>query len=134
MHFKVDFDTIIRGQNVYTSVWTPVLDEELECEGDTRTEAKEHDENAIGVYKPPDPKGTKQQNSKMLAGHIPIELSCLLKNFLGANLENRLFAKVAGKRKREIRVVAPARFSAVTTELRIVEDLERTKQQSYEVQ
>ena len=95
-------------------MWTPVLDEELECDGDTRSEAKEHDENAIGVYKPPDLKGTKQPNSKkMLAGHIPIELSCLLKNFLSANLENKLFAKVAGKRKREIGLVVPARFSVL---------------------
>ena len=97
MYFKVDFDTIIRGHHVYKSVWTPVLDEVLECEEDTRTEAKEHDENAIGVYKPPDSKGTKQPNSKKM-----LELSRLLKNFLGANVENRLFAEVAGKRKRVI--------------------------------
>ena len=50
MYFKVDFDTVIRGHHVYKTVWTPVVDEVLECE-DTRAEAKEHDENAIGVYK-----------------------------------------------------------------------------------
>ena len=124
MYFKVDFDTIIRGHHVYKSVWTPKTHEILECEKDTRAEAKEHDENAIGVYKPPT--GTKQPNSKKtLAGHVPIELSRLLKNFLGANTENKLFAKATGKRKREIGLVVPAKFSAVTTELRIAEVLER---------
>ena len=128
MYFKVDFDTIIRGHHVYRSVWTPVLDEVLECQEDTRTEAKEHDENAIGVYKTPDSKDTKQpaisKKIKILAGHVPIELSRLLKNFLGTNEENRLFAKVAGKRKREIGLVVPARFCAITTELRIAKVLE----------
>ena len=39
----------------------------------------EHDENAIGVYKP----ATKQSDlKKTLTGHVPIELSRLLKNFL----------------------------------------------------
>ena len=83
MYFKVDLDTIIRGHHVYKSVWTPVVDEILECEKDTRTEAKEHDENAIGVYKPPGPKGTKQPNlKKTLAGHVPIELSHLLTSYV----------------------------------------------------
>ena len=72
--------------------------------------------------KPPGPKGTKQPNSnKILAGHIPIELSCLLNNFLCANTDNNLFAKVTGKRKREIGLVVPERFSAVTTELQVLE-------------
>lgn len=53
MYFKVDSDTIIRGHHVYKSVWMPVADEILECEQDTHTEAKEYDENAIDVYKPP---------------------------------------------------------------------------------
>jgi hypothetical protein len=60
-----------------------------------------------------------------LAGHVPIELPRLLKNFLGASTENKLFAKVTGKRKREIGLVVPARFSAVTTELHIGEVLAR---------
>ena len=57
-----------------------------------------------------------------------IELSRLLNNFLRANTENNLFAKVTGKRKREIGLVVPARFSAVTTELHIAEVLERELQ------
>ena len=69
----------------------------LNNEKDTRAEAEEQHENAIGFYKPPT--GTKQPNSKTLAGHVSIELSRLLNNFLGANPDNKLFAKVTGKRK-----------------------------------
>ena len=57
--------------------------------------------------------------------NVPIELSRLLNNFLRANTEKHLFAKVTGKRKREIGLVVPARFSAVTTEFHITEVLER---------
>ena len=57
--------------------------------------------------------------------NVPIELSRLLNNFLRGNTENNLFAKVTSKGKREIGVVVPARFSAVTTEFHIAEALER---------
>ena len=60
-----------------------------------------------------------------IAKFIPIELSRLLKNFLDANADNKLFAKVTGKRKREVGLVVPAKFSAFTTELRVAEVLER---------
>ncbi|KAJ7349532.1 hypothetical protein OS493_038746 [Desmophyllum pertusum] len=109
---------------MFTSIrGPPVIDQVLECEQDTRAEAKEHDSNAIGVYlvmKQPDAK-------KTLAGHVPIELSRLLKNFLEENDENRLFAQVTGKRKREVGLVVPAKFTAFTTELRIARILERER-------
>ena len=54
----------------------------------TRDEAKEHDVNAIGVYLV----NKQLEDKKTLVGHVPIEFSCLLKNFLGANSENKLFA------------------------------------------
>ena len=60
-----------------------------------------------------------------IAKFIPIDLARLLKNFLDANADNKLFAKVTGKRKREVGLVVPAKFSAFTTELRIAEVLER---------
>ena len=60
-----------------------------------------------------------------IAKFMPIELARLLKNFLGANPDNKLFAKVTGKRKREVGLVVPAKFLAFTTELRIAEVLER---------
>ena len=128
MYFKVDFDTIIQVHHVYKYVWTPIVDEILECVQDTRTGVKEHNENSIGVYKPLGLKGTKQPNSKkMLAGHVPIELLHLLNNFLCTNTENNLFAKVTGKflscTGKLYRHVP--RFLAVTIELCIAEVLER---------
>ena len=57
--------------------------------------------------------------------NVPIELSRLLNNVLRANTENNLFAKVTSKRKREIGLVVPVRFSTVTTEFHIAEVLER---------
>ena len=57
--------------------------------------------------------------------NVPIELSRLLNNFLRAKTENNLFARVTGKRKREIGLVVPARLSAVTTELHIAEVSQR---------
>ena len=57
--------------------------------------------------------------------NMSIELSRLLNNFLRPKTENNLFTKVTGKRKREIGLVEPARFSAVTTELHIAEVSER---------
>ena len=123
MNFKVEYETVIRGHRVYKCVWTPVIDEKLECNKDTRAEAKEHDKNAIGVYRI-----TKQldvaNQKKILVGHVPIELSRLMKNFLEANTKNKLVAQVTGKRKREIGLVVPAKFSAFTTDLRLAKILE----------
>ena len=82
---------------------------------DTRAEAQEHDSNAISVYLISNQKET-------LAGHVPIELSRLLKNFIEANAENKLCARVSGKRKS---LVVPAKFSALTAELRVAKILER---------
>ena len=87
-----------------------------------RAEAKENDENAIGVYPV-----TKQLNAaneiKTLVGHVPIELLRLMKFFLEANTENKLVTQVTGKGKREIGLVIPAKFSAFTTDLRLAKIL-----------
>ena len=106
---------------MYQHTWTPVINQVLECEEDSCAEANEHDPNAIGVYTV-----TKQPNAKETrAGHVPIELSRLLKNFLEASNENRLHAQVTGKRKREVGLVVPAKYTAFTSELRIARILER---------
>ena len=74
-------------------------------EKDSRAEAQEHNSNAVGVYLV-----TAQSDAKKtLAGHVPIELSHLLKNFLEAEAGNKLCAQVKGKRKREVGLVVPAR-------------------------
>ena len=65
------------------------------------------------------------EKKKALVGHVPIELSRLMKNFLEANSENKLFAQVTGKRKREVGLVVSAKFLAFTTELRIAKVLEK---------
>ena len=82
MYFKVEFETVIRGHHVYN------VDVMLQCNLDTRAETKEHDDNAIGAYR------VKKQldEKKTLAGHVPIELSRFMKNFLEVNTENKLFA------------------------------------------
>ena len=68
---------------------------------------------------------SSQIRRETLAGHVPIELSGLLKNFLEASNENKLHAQVTGKRKREVGLVVPAKYTAFTTELRIARILER---------
>ena len=101
MNFKVEYETVIRGHHVYKCVWTPVMDEKLECNKDTRAEAKEHDENAIGVYRI-----TKQldvaNQKKILVGHVPIELSRLMKNFLEANTKTNLWHKSLERGKEKL--------------------------------
>ena len=42
---------MIHGHHVYKLVWTLVLNKILECHKNTRTEAKEYDENVIGVFR-----------------------------------------------------------------------------------
>jgi len=65
MYFKIHFETVIRGHHVYKHTWTPVLDEVLECEEDTRAEAKEYDSNSIGVYhKMKQPTNEKKKEKK----------------------------------------------------------------------
>ena len=62
---------------------------------DKRGEAMEYDKNAIGVYRTP-----SESEQKMLV----------------ANDSNKLVAKVSGKRKREVCLVVPAKFKALTKE------------------
>ena len=47
------------------------------------------------------------------------------KNFLEAEAGNKLCAQVTGKRKREVGLAVKAKFTALTSELRIVGILER---------
>ena len=119
MYYRVSFETVIGGHHVYKYTWTPQINQVLQCEEDTHAEAKEYDANAIGVYM------IKPDANKTLAGHVPIELSHLLSYFLQANAENQLVAQVMGKRKREVGLVVPAKFTAFTPELRNARILER---------
>ena len=49
----------------------------------------------------------------------------LMKNFIEAKASNKLLTRVTGKRKREVGLVVPAKFTAFTEELRIAQILER---------
>ena len=51
MYYTVWFLANIRGHHVYKTVWTPQIEGILSCKHDQRPEAREHDENVIGVYK-----------------------------------------------------------------------------------
>lgn len=65
------------------------------------------------------------ESKKKLVGHVPIELSSLLKNFLQASEDNRLIAHATGKRKREVGLVVRAKFTALTGELRFAKILKK---------
>ena len=123
MFYSVDFETVIRGHHIYKSVWKPCDGEMLNCVKDKRGEAMEYDKNAIGVYRTP-----SESEQKMLVGHVPIELSSLMNNFLKANDSNKLVAKVSGKRKREVGLVVPAKFKALTKEYRLAKILDEQLQ------
>ena len=73
---KVEFETNIRGYHVYKSVRTPILGEQLKCMKEDREEAKDHDENAISVYK------INAETEDLLVGHITCEISKLIHCFL----------------------------------------------------
>ena len=105
--YQIEFQCAIRGHHAYKN-WTPTMGEKLICKKDDREEALGYDDHAIGVYK----------NGSELVGHIPIEISALLHYFLQNSKENMIFAVVAGKRKREIGLVVPARYVAETQDKR----------------
>ena len=90
---------------------------------DKHGEAMEYHKNAIGVYRTP-----SESEQKMLVGHVPIELSSLMNNFLKANDLNKLVAKVSGKRKLEIGLVVPAKFKALMKEYRLAKILDKQLQ------
>ena len=66
-----------------------------------QAKAQEHDINAIDVYLHVE---MKQDEKKTFVGHVPIELSPLLKYILEAETNSS-----SGKRKREVGFVVPAK-------------------------
>ena len=118
IYYTLEFDAAIRCHHVYQSKWTPTLDMKLKCEFDKRSEAAEYDENAIGVYI-----WGEEGKESGLVGHLPIELSKLLKQFLDADKKNMLIVTVTGKRKREVGLVVPGRYTAITERKEIIDVL-----------
>ena len=106
MYYQIQFETAIRGHHIYKDVWLPRIGQRLICKKDDRDEALQYDVNAIGLY--------RKEGEELLVGHVPIELSCLLKNFLQANSDNVIEAEVSGKRKREVGLIVPAKYTVYT--------------------
>ena len=98
--YKMELKRVVRGHNVYQSVWTCTVGENLFTAPDKREEALSYDEFAISVY--------KDEN------HLPIEISSLPYHFLKKSSENKTIVKIMGKRQREIGLVVPATFVYIT--------------------
>ena len=65
----------------------------------------------------------KNSDGEELVGHIPYQLSEVLTHFIGASQNNQLNAVVIAKRKREMGLVVPAKFVAITENKRFAETL-----------
>ena len=115
MSYRISFSCAVRGHHIYKALWTPTKDEKLYCRKDERMEAEAYDSHAIGVYK----------TDGVLVGHIPIEISSVVDYFLRDSPENRLDAIVIGKRKREVGLVIPAKYIAITKDLRAANILKK---------
>lgn len=108
MLYKIQFTGPVRGHHVYKDNWAPFIGEQLTCRPDPREEALTYDKFALGVYK-------STEGGTILVGHVPIELSQLLNYFLTTGEQrNNLMAEVTGKRKREIGLVVPVKYTAFT--------------------
>ena len=112
MFYKIQFSANIRGHHVYKRHWTPAIGELLTVKKDDPEEAKMHDKHAVGVYR-----------GETLSIHIPMELSNLI-DYLLKTLENaRVEARAEGKRKRELGLVVPAKFTTYTSNKKVAEVL-----------
>ena len=114
VYYTLELEAAIRGHLFYQSKWTPELDIKLKCEFDKRKEAVEYDENAIGVYL-----WGEEGKESGLVGHLQTELSKLSKQFLEADKKNLLIVTVIGKRKVEVGLVIPGRYTAMTEKKRL---------------
>ena len=128
LSFEINFSTIIRGHHVYKNIWTSSLGQVLLAKPDDRKEALDYDKYSIGVFKQKE----EDVSQLELVGHAPVELSRLLNHFLKAHVGNSIYVEVTGKRKREVGLVVPAKFSARTKSTRTAkildEQLDRIKE------
>ena len=110
MLYETRIETLVRGHHVYKTIWTGVIGEKLFTSPDSREEAKAYDKYAIGIY--------KDSDFTELVGHAPIEISNIIYYFLRADERNHVNVQVTGKRKREVRLVVPARYHMYTGDIR----------------
>ena len=101
--YKTEVLSVIRGHHVYKEVWDAAIGDLLESAVDDRTEAKEYDKYAVGLY-----------NKDTLVGHIPIEISSLCCHFINQDPGNKIKALTTGKLQREVGLVVPAKYIFIT--------------------
>ena len=114
LSFEINFRTIIRGHHVYKNIWTSSLGQVLKAKPDERKEAMGYDKYSIGVFK----QSEEDDSQLILVGHAPVELSRILNQYLKADEGSSIYVEVTGKRKREVGLVVPAKFSARTKSMR----------------
>jgi hypothetical protein len=100
---KFEFDTLIRCHHVYHGQWSDYKGKTLQTSPDPRDEARNYDEHTVGCYY----EGT-------LVGHIPVELSQLVKQFISKE-GNRVELMVTNKRQREVGLALPVKAKAFTS-------------------
>ena len=106
LNYTIEFEKAIRGHHISKNTWLPSIGQNLESKTGTPEEAIEYDKNVIGVFKSGD--------KVTLAGHLPIEISCLLTYFLKAAPGNKIDAIVAGKRKMELGLAVLVKYVPFT--------------------
>ena len=80
-------------------------------------EALEYNRYAVGIFK-------TNEVGEYLVGHVQVELSSLLHHFLREEKSSPIKMKVIGKRKREVGLVIPVKFTAHTENKRTAENFD----------
>ena len=68
--YLLRFTSVARGHHVCKKIWKPVTEETLVCRHDTRAEAKQYDDFAVGIYLVND-----QDDVQKPVGHVPIVIT-----------------------------------------------------------
>ena len=84
---ELSFSSAIRGHHVYKSTWQPFIGEDLEIE---RENGKSHDRFAIAII--------KVCPTRTIVGHIPREISKIIRHFLSHGGEGKCI--VTARRRR----------------------------------
>ena len=96
-------------------IWFSVDNESLDWKKENREEALNYDKHAVGV----------SRKNATLVGHLPIELSNLIDYFLKDAEENFASTAAVVPRKREVGLSVPAKFTAVTKNMRVATALSK---------
>ena len=104
--YATELKSVVRGHNVYQSIWTSIVGDNLFTAQDKREEALSYDEFVISIY--------KDEKYSLLVQHLLMEISGLSYHFLKKSSENKIIVKIKGKREREIGLVVPANFVYIT--------------------